>query len=163
MCTADSLWCRTALKTDACFCQEVWATSLFKNLLSLSLSLSMVSNVFKDDSDDNDGDYDDDERRRCRKKKRIKPDFAQFYIQPPFFLMSVENSMPIKCWIVYCGWGFVLAFWAEGGTITPPNIDMDHLSPLFYLSSLKIKADFFSPHILTFRITWKVDALILRE
>lgn len=49
--------------------------------------------MFSNDVEDNDGDYhndddDDDERRRCR-KKRIKPDFAQFYMKSLFSLMSL--------------------------------------------------------------------------
>jgi len=46
-------------------------------------SLSTVSDIFRDDVDDNDGDYDANVWWQCR-RKRIKPDFAQFYKQSSF-------------------------------------------------------------------------------
>lgn len=52
------------------------------------------------------------------KKKRIKPDFAQFYMQSPVFDVSVGNNLNVELSIV--AEAFVLALWAEGGTITPP-------------------------------------------
>lgn len=52
------------------------------------------------------------------KKKRIKPDFAQFYMQSPVFDVSVDNNLNVELSIV--AEAFVRALWAEGGTITPP-------------------------------------------
>lgn len=119
------------------FAKETWAASLFENLFSGCLSL--VSNVFKDDVDDTDGDYDD-ERRRCRrKKKRIKPDFAQFYIRSPFlWCLCGKWVQPLNVSIL------AEAFRAQGGTITPPTYTLtEHLTSLFHLkSSLKLKPHF---------------------
>lgn len=88
-----TLWvARAALKTDACICQEVWVSLricslaaclwwvMFSKMMLTTMAVIMITM-----KGDNAGE-----------KKRIKPDFAQFYTRPPFLCLCGKIAWPLN-------------------------------------------------------------------
>lgn len=78
-------------------------------------------------------------------KKRIKPDFAQFYMQSPVFDVSVDNNLNVEMSIV--ARALCWHFGQKGAPLLRQYTPTVPLSPLIYLkSSLNIKPDFILPY-----------------